>query len=228
MQHGKHRGRKIVQTCAVIYFKFSAQTRSPQVELNKYVNAFKISGHREFRWEVKGWQLRATSEIRSNGIKNKPTHRKQTPNYLKKKIKVTPKKVGLFPCDRSNSPLKLRPLFLHMQDYWLTFPEEDPVHSSPSGRAAQLHFQPEVDFFFLACSSRDGEWAQNTGKNSAVWVQIRISASRPVRAVFSGSCAAARSTVRCHSAHYFKSRECDLRNLHGSVKSSPPFRQLSL
>lgn len=162
MQYGKRRGRKIVQTCPVIYFKFSAQTRCPQIEWNKYVNAFKISGHRE----VKGWQLRATSEIRLNGTKNKPTDRKQRPNLKKiNKIKVTPQKVGFFSCDRSNCPLKLRPLFLHMQDYWLTFPEEDPVHSSPSGRATQLHFQAEVDsnFFCMFQSGRRVD-AKKTGK----------------------------------------------------------------
>lgn len=90
-------GEKRVETCPVIYFKSSAQTRSPGIELNKYVNAFKISGHRELRWEVKGWQLHAASEIRWNGIKNKPTDRKQMPHLKKKKKKVTQKqKVGFF------------------------------------------------------------------------------------------------------------------------------------
>lgn len=145
-----------------------------------------------------------------------------------KKNKVTKKKIRIFPCDRSHSPLNLRPLFLHMQDALLIdIPRGGPGPQQSEWPRDTTTF-PGWGIYFFACSSRDGEWAQNTGENIAVSVQIHISASRSVRAVFSGSSAAARSTVRCHSAHYFKSRERDLRNLHGSVKSYPPFRQLFL
>lgn len=104
--------------------------------------------------------------------------------------------------------------------------EEDPVRNSPRGRGTQTHFQAEVYFCMFHSGSSSAEKIHK--KNISVSVQIRISASRSERAPLSGSCATARSTVRCHSAHYFKSRECDLQNLHGSIKSYSPFRQLFL
>lgn len=183
------------------------------MQLNKYIREFKISGHWIFQREVKGSWSHAASKIHFNMKENKPIDCKQMPHFFFKKKSnfeqqnIKSAAVVFAPAGRI--------IDWHSQ-------EEFPVRRSPRGRGTQLHFQTEVYiyiyFFFLhvpvGIESEGGKMTRKISPFRSIFASRRPGLS----ALGSAGAAAAFSTVRCHSAHYFKSRERDLQNLLGSIK----------